>query len=600
MKVIKVVAKILFWLFFTALMIFLFGLKWLMDSWANLTIEELIYHLTVSLEGTNSDVVWYAILHYGLFALLLVMIAAVIFFILNKRGIRTRWLYAGMLLFMVVLSSVCFRSLDKKMGAVDYIKGLMFPSTFIEDNYVSPSEVEITFNGEKKNLIYIYLESLEVTFTDKEDGGAFQQNIIPEIVDLSREGEDFSGDSEYINGAISLYGATWTMGGMFAESTGLPLKTGSVNANYISSQNSIYPSVVAIGNILEDEGYNNELLLGSSAGFGGRRQFYEEHGNYFMFDYYYALDQGYLPPDYKVFWGFEDIKLYEFAKAEVERLHNEGKPFNLTMLTVDSHFEDGYRCELCGDAYYGGDQYSNVMACASSQVYNFICWLKEQDYYKDTVIVLSGDHPTMDMDFCANVSDDYQRKVITVLLNSDVKPEDPSLNRVYSTMDLFPTTLAAMGAEISGDRLGLGANLYSSESTLLEKYDKDYVEKELEKKSVFMNSLNAIEINDDLIRSIGAEANIETVSTEKGLEIRFSALVDFGSMEDFKDLEVEITHVGKEDPVRQILDSYNKEEEYYYNSSGLDGYEADNVIIVVYMVDKNKNKYELKRYSPEQ
>ena len=50
-------------------------------------------------------------------------------------------------------------------------------------------------------------------------------------------------------------------------------------------------------------------------------------------------------------------------------------------------------------------------------------------------------------------------------------------------MDIYPTTLAAMGARIDGNRLGLGINLYSGEQTLLEKYGQDYLDIELIKDS---------------------------------------------------------------------------------------------------------------------
>ena len=35
-------------------------------------------------------------------------------------------------------------------------------------------------------------------------------------------------------------------------------------------------------------------------------------------------------------------------------------------------------------------------------------------------------------------------------------------------MDMFPTTLASLGAVIDGDRLGLGTNLFSDKPTLAE------------------------------------------------------------------------------------------------------------------------------------
>ncbi len=44
------------------------------------------------------------------------------------------------------------------------------------------------------------------------------------------------------------------------------------------------------------------------------------------------------------------------------------------------------------------------------------------------------------------------------------------MTRTYTTFDNFPTTLAAMGVTIEGNRLGLGTNLFSSEQTLSERY----------------------------------------------------------------------------------------------------------------------------------
>lgn len=48
------------------------------------------------------------------------------------------------------------------------------------------------------------------------------------------------------------------------------------------------------------------------------------------------------------------------------------------MLTVDTHFTDGYVCELCQNQY--DEQYSNVIACSSRQVSEFLDWIKQQDF----------------------------------------------------------------------------------------------------------------------------------------------------------------------------------------------------------------------------
>ena len=46
---------------------------------------------------------------------------------------------------------------------------------------------------------------------------------------------------------------------------------------------------------------------------------------------------------------------------------------------------------------------------------------------------------------------------------------------------MFPTALSAIGAEIEGDRLGLGTDLFSATPTLCEELGEDLYKEELEK-----------------------------------------------------------------------------------------------------------------------
>lgn len=56
------------------------------------------------------------------------------------------------------------------------------------------------------------------------------ENYIPELTKLAQENEDFSGETTDLNGGHTVEGTTWTMAGMFAQTSGLPLKT-SIDAN---------------------------------------------------------------------------------------------------------------------------------------------------------------------------------------------------------------------------------------------------------------------------------------------------------------------------------------------------------------------------------
>ena len=45
--------------------------------------------------------------------------------------------------------------------------------------------------------------------------------------------------------------------------------------------------------------------------------YFTDHGQYDIMDYDYAHDNGLIPEDYKVWWGYEDEKLFEFAKEKM-------------------------------------------------------------------------------------------------------------------------------------------------------------------------------------------------------------------------------------------------------------------------------------------
>lgn len=130
----------------------------------------------------------------------------------------------------------------------------------------------------------------------------------------------------------------------------------------------------------------------------------------------------------------------------------------------------------------------------SNQVDEFIKWLQQQEFYENTTVVLMGDHPTMDSNFCENVDEDYVRRVYTAYINPVIEAQTET-ERSYTTLDSFPTTLAALGIEIENDRLGLGTNLFSKTQTLTERFGIDTVRKELSKKSEFMIKLANIDKN---------------------------------------------------------------------------------------------------------
>ena len=476
--------------------------NWVLDTWGLLSIDEIIFHLKVPLDGTNSDVVLDGINACVPLAVLVLFLS--IFLIIGLRNKHGKCMIALFLVAVIACGSAGRAAYEvyDELDVKEYLVSQKKESHFIEQNYVDPRTTKITFPDKKRNLIYIYLESMESTFASKGDGGGLDFNCIPELTTLAEENTNFS-NSDKLGGRYPAYGGTWTMAGIFSQTSGIPIKnseqTDDVNAT-LAEQSSFSSQARNLEDILADEGYNQCFMIGSDATFGGRRAYFESHGKgqTEICDYNTAKENGQIPEDYYVWWGYEDQKLFANAQEKLTELSSKDEPFNFTMLTVDTHFEDGYVCEQCQNEF-GDNQYANVMACSSRQVDAFVKWIQQQPFYENTTIVISGDHLTMDSDFCNDVSEDYERSVYNVFINL---PEgldtsfEKTHNREFATLDMFPTTLAAMGVTIEGDRLALGVNLFSDEQTLTEQYGRKGLDKELMKKSKFYDMLiNDVDID---------------------------------------------------------------------------------------------------------
>ncbi len=371
------------------------------------------------------------------------------------------------LMLALVLSGYLIGSAAVYVELDEYIYDILTHSELFEDEYVDPDSVTITFPEEKRNLVYIMLESMEISYLSEELGGALDRNLIPELYQIAQENTNFS-HNDGVGGFHEASGASWTIGAMVSHTAGIPLKTPSGNQNdYGDDGEQFLPGVTSITDILSREGYTCALMVGSDANFGGRKSYFTGHGADLVYDIYTARKDGIVPSKYFVWWGMEDLYLFEYAQQELTELAAQDEPFAFTMLTVDTHHVGGYQCAYCTDEFE--ETYDQSISCSSRQVLSFLQWLQAQPFYENTTVVITGDHCSMDRGyFTRNVDDDYERMVYNVIINAPITSNNTK-NREYCAVDLFPTTLAALGCQIEGDRLGLGTNLYSNRLTLSEK-----------------------------------------------------------------------------------------------------------------------------------
>lgn len=508
-KALRIILMILLFLLIWLLLFFGIGFIWMMNTWSRVSLSQLITQMK-TLEGTTVDTISKFIVAVILPTFLVFFLILGLYFFFRrfyKQNDKRRKIATCLVLSISVLGSFSFAIpvLAKtynylKIG--EYLENSKKESVFIDENYVSPDDVEIIFPEKKRNLILLTLESMEMTYTDKDKGGFFDDDYLEGLSELALENECFS-DGTVLNGATALEYTDWTMAALFSYSTGLPFKT-ILGQNNMDTQETFFPNVISLGDILCLQGYDQTFLCGSDACFAGRKLYFQSHGDYTIHDYYTYFGHGYTKAENQ--WGYMDYHLFDFAKDELRTkasaYDESSKPFNFTMLTVDTHFyvgdsshPDGFVCQYCEDKY--PVQYANVISCSARQATDFVNWFFGKDGNTDisdnvrdnTTFVILGDHPTMSSTFCDDADKaGFERRTYVNFINS-ARTRKESTIRKFSHFDVFPTILSSLDVSMSSSHLALGIDLYSGESTYLENNDIDYINMQLLGKSDVIESL---------------------------------------------------------------------------------------------------------------
>lgn len=490
-----------------------FAYLWGMRQYPIVSIDEIVFHMNVPLQGTSEFFISDALLSVALPTLAAFALLECLTWLpprLRARetsvplygtpmSVRLLPLRLPLPVAAVLLGGwfmLLFSCLDRYLNILPFIDSRLHLSTLIEEEYVDPRDVAIAFPQEKRNLITIYLESAETTFQDAENGGLASVNFTPELTRIARENISFS-QSGLIQGAAVAPGCGWTIAGLVAQTCGLPLKLYLIDDNMIDNSadqfSTFLPGATTLDELLSEQGYRSLFMAGSDFTFGGRRLYFTQHGGVDVWDLLTAYDEGRLPADYYEGWGFEDRKLYEFAREQLTELSQSGQPFHFSLITADTH-APGYAYDCCPEDVE--TPYLRIIACASRQLGEFLAWCEEQPFYENTTIVVTGDHASMAQpeDITSGIeltsydkhNGTASRLVYNAFINAAQQPAREQ-NRLFTTMDFFPSVLASLGVTIEGERLGLGTNLFSERETLAEEYGYDALFTELFRVSTFYN-----------------------------------------------------------------------------------------------------------------
>lgn len=403
---------------------------------------------------------------------------------LNKREIKiSTKVWARTVPLIIFAISLTIATFNLKMN--EFFDYYASNDTFIADNYVQPTDENVIFPEKKQNLVYIFSESMEATFFSKELGGASDANLLPGFTDLLNDGYNFSNTDKF-GGALTLPYTGWSIAGLVAQHSGIPFKIPIDGNGY--DKFDFLPGVTNLGDLLKKNGYNTSVILGADGNFAGVSNYFKDHGDYKVADHKSKIADGSLPADYNVWWGFEDRKLFEYGREEMLELARDGKPFAMVLETADTHFPDGFLDSGCPANH--AEPYANSIQCADTQITDLIRWIQEQPFGKDTTIVVTGDHLSMEKKYFESLDANYERTIFNMILNPVNKNKNSNRyhNREFSSVDIFPTTLSSLGVEIIGNRLGLGTDLFSEMPTIYEEFGQKEVRDRLEKRSMFFDN----------------------------------------------------------------------------------------------------------------
>ena len=295
-----------------------------------------------------------------------------------------------------------------------------------------------------KNLVLIYLESLERLYLDE----SVFKGLTPTINQLLNDNFSFTNISQ-------IPGTEWTMAGIVASQCGTPLLSdNSLVGNNDIIQNGFLTEAICLGDVLHQAGYVQSYLGGASNRFAGKGGFLKAH-HYDEVKGYDELKSRLQRKKYRTGLGLYDDSLFKIAEEEYVRLANLNKPFNLTLLTLDTHHPKGHPSQSCTPYPYQKNSILDAVHCTNQLLARFLNRLSRHPSAKETVVVLFSDHLAMRNEAENFYPAKYDRKLLFSILNTSLKGVN---HESGSHTDIAPTILGAMGVKHNAPFLA-GRNL---------------------------------------------------------------------------------------------------------------------------------------------
>ena len=433
---------------------------WIKKSFGDVSVDQLLFHIHHTQFTHLAGLDAYFRNSFLIFTLVcpLLVLGLLLFASSKFQLLKKGMLNSPAILVLGIFSFVMF---GHNISAASYLKALLGHDYFVA-HYLPPTQIKIQ-EQQKKNLIYIYVESMESTYRKADLMG---KNLLTTLDSLKTKYPSVDFD-DY----TQIKGAHWTIAGMVASQCGIPLKQISVTTGS-NEQNQLFGSYLAnakcLTDILKEHGYTNHFIQGTFAGFAGTNEFYLNHST----DKVYGDTE--WPSIYPQFaplfaskkthrsgaWTSNDDQLFVYARLQVDELMAKNQPFNLMIATYDTHPTKGFLSPTCVKKGVKPNEFEKILECTQEQVVSYIDYLAAKGYLKNTQVVIQGDHLTMRNPLYHQLLKAPKRTVYNLLIGdfAGLQKNNDHVNH----FDMLPTTLDFIGLKVDGGKAGLGYSAFNS------------------------------------------------------------------------------------------------------------------------------------------
>lgn len=232
------------------------------------------------------------------------------------------------------------------------------------------------------------------------------------------------------------------------------LNNAFISSNYSSNK------LNSLASLLDTKGYNTSFYHGGNNGTMGFDNFAKAIG----FQYYYGRDEYDNDKDYDGLWGIFDDKFFPYFGENLTKIK---QPFFATIFSLSAHHPYTIPKRYKGKFPEGKIPIQQAMAFSDFALSQFFYYAKKQDWFANTLFVITADHTSeiADNDY-NNPAGKYAIPIVYYM------PSDSLVGKIKTTtqqIDILPSILDYLN--YGNEFYSLGNSVFSRENDFSVSYN---------------------------------------------------------------------------------------------------------------------------------